>query len=195
MADSDLSAKLAALREKQAVVRDIWARSGNRTLIQFFVDIMPRVVGCERLSIFIHDPENSSVWLQCGTGVRERQINVPRSNSLVGQAIHSQQTLTKSDMANQKGAHEHVDKMTGFVTHSAIAVPIRNSKGEAIGAIEALNKIGYPRFSSDDQQILERLASEIVSSVEGLYARQEMFKISLEIEARIRTLEEAMGRR
>ncbi len=193
MDKEQIAQKLEKLKEKQEFVNTAWNKTGNRELLNFLVEIIPRLFNCDRGSIFIHDPMTDNIWLQCGTGVKERQISVPKSNSLVGQTIHSGRFLSKSDMEHQSGAHEMTDLQTGFTTRNAICMPIHDAKGEkVIGAIELMNKRGDKNFDDEDRKFLEKVCKHINHNVEQIFMRQELIKISLEITKKIKKIEQEM---
>lgn len=188
-----LEQKLNELKAKQAAIDTAWQKAGNRELLQFFVEIMPKVLDCERLSIFIHDPVNENVWLQCGTGLKERQISVPQSGSLVGRAIASGKPVIEHDMQSQIGAHDNVAITTGYVTHNTLCVPVHGVSSDKItGAIQAINKHGRLEFNERDTAILEKLAFHIQMHIENLYLRQEMAKISQQMKEKIAALEKQL---
>ncbi|MBF0219192.1 MAG: GAF domain-containing protein [Gammaproteobacteria bacterium] len=192
MEKEEIGEKISTLRDKQKMVSETWAKTGNRETLRFIVDIAPRYFSCERSSIFVHDPSTESVWLECGTGMKERQINVPESSSLVGQVIKSGKTQMRVNMIVQKGAHEMTDMMSGFSTVNVLAAPIFSSKERVIGAIEILNKQKNNQFleyNDDDREELTKFARFISVSLEPLYQRQELIKISHEIQIRIAKLE------
>jgi GAF domain-containing protein len=73
-----------------------------------------------------------------------------------------------------------MDRITGFVTRSVLCVPIV-VKGKAIGAIEAINKIGGP-FTHDDLEMLSFLAASVGVALENarLYGELAQSKQDLE---------------
>ncbi len=190
MEKSAIEKTLTTLKSKRAQVSEAWQKTGNPALLQFLVDAMPRVVGAERCSIFILDPADGQVWLHCGTGLAEKQVTVPAQDSLVGRVISHGEALCETDMDNLVGAHGVVDMQTGFVTRSALCVPVKGIRQQQVtGAIEVLNKKGAAGFGSEDRAVLERLASVLQLNIENIFLRQELSKISEEIDRRIGQLE------
>jgi len=181
--------KLELLRKKQQLMEKAWREAGNRKLLQFFVDIMPKALNAERCSIFILDPVNEKVWLQCGTGLTEKQLQVPTANSIVGQVIESGKFVMEHDLEDQAGAHDVVAVKTGFVTRDALCVPVHGviSK-KVVGAIQVLNKT-RGQFSDEDREILERLAFHLEMNIENIFLRQELAKMSVEMDKKIKMLE------
>ena len=181
--------KLDQLRKKQQLMEKAWKEVGNKQLLQFFVDIMPKALNAERCSIFILDPVNDKVWLQCGTGLTEKQLQVPTANSMVGQVIESGKFIVEHELEDQAGAHDVVAVKTGYVTRSALCVPVMGvTSKKVVGAIQMLNKV-RGEFSDDDRNILERLAFHLQMNIENIFLRQELSTMAVEMDKKIKKLE------
>ncbi len=185
--------KLEQLRKKQQLMEKAWREAGNRQLLQFFVDIMPKALDAERCSIFILDPVDEKAWLQCGTGLSEKQLQVPTKNSIVGRVMSSGEFVIEYDLEDQVGAHDIVAVKTGFVTRNALCVPVHGvTTKKVVGAIQMLNK-GHGNFNDADRDILERLAFQLEMNIENIFLRQELAKISVEMGRKIKKLEARLG--
>lgn len=190
MSKSKLVEKLEELRSKQQLIDSAWKKTGNKEFLQFLVEILPKTLNAERCSIFILDPVNEDVWVQCGTGLSERQVSVPRGSSLVGKTISTGQYQIETDMDKQMGAHDTVAIKTGFVTRNALCVPVHGvTKDRVTGAIQVLNKIGGHTFTDEDRAILEKLAFHLQMNIENIFIKQELAKISHEMKEQILGLE------
>lgn len=188
-----LEQKLNQLRKKQQMMEKAWREAGNRKLIQFFVDIMPKAIEAERCSIFILDPVDEKAWLQCGTGLGEKQLQVPTKNSIVGRVMSSGESVIEEDLEDQVGAHDIVAVKTGFVTRNAICVPVHGvTTKKVVGAIQMLNK-NRGNFDDADRQTLENLAFHLEMNIENIFLRQELAKISVEMVQKIKMLETKLG--
>lgn len=193
MDKSALEKKLEKLRQKQQIMEKAWKEAGNRELLQFFVDVMPRAVNAERCSIFILDPVDQKAWLQCGTGLSEKQLKVPTGNSIVGRVISSGEVVIEDDLEDQVGAHDVVAVKTGFVTRTVLCVPINGViTKKVVGAIQILNKRNGA-FTKEDCEILERLAFHLEMNIENIFLRQELAKISVEMDKEIKSLQKKLG--
>jgi len=188
-----LEQKLNQLRKKQQTMENAWREAGNRQLLQFFVDIMPKALDTERCSIFILDPVDEKAWLQSGTGMGEKQLQVPTKNSIVGRVMDSGEYVVEDDLEDQVGAHDIVAVKTGFVTRNALCVPVHGvTTKKVVGAIQVLNK-RHGEFNDDDREILERLAFHLEMNIENIFLRQELAKISVEMGRKIKMLEAKLG--
>lgn len=188
-----LMKRLAELKKKQRMIDRAWEKSANRKLLEFFVELIPKALKVERCSIFILDPKEDNVWLHCGTGLKEKQISVPAWSSMVGNVISSGEWRMEMDMEQVVGAHDTVDVKTGFISRSSLCVPVHGvTTDQVTGAIQVLNKQGDLPFIEEDRETLERLAFHLQMSIENLYLRQEMAKVSNEMGKAIKKMEQKL---
>ncbi len=191
-----LLAALDELREKQRKIDDAWNRLGDRSLLRFFVDILPVTLNAERSSLFILDPKQDRIWIKCGTGVDEAEITVPREGSLVGEVIETGISVIEDNMMDRTGTHESVGQQLGYTTRNAICVPVKNSANDrVIGAIQVLNKKDGKKFTAKDQEMLEKLAFQIQMNIEHIYLRQDLRKIGEALKNKIMQLESRVGKK
>ena len=194
MERAELESKLEELKKKHTIIEKTWQKAGNRPLLQFFVEIIPKVLNCERLSIFIHDPVDANLWVQCGTNVDERAIEVPQKGSVVGRAIETGEPVFEKDMQRQMGPHDTVALKTGYVTYNTLCVPVRGvTTDKTTGAIQAVNKKGASEFNENDLDVMQKLAFNIQIHLENMFLRQEMAKISTQMGKQIFQLQRKLG--
>lgn len=191
MEPAALQARLADLKAKHETVEKAWRkRDGNMELLQFFVAIMPKALDAERCSIFILDPQSEKVWVQCGTGLAEKTVEVPTSGSLVGRTVSTGKPIIEHDMENHVGPHDHIAVRTGFVTRNALCVPVHGlSTKRVTGAIQILNKRGSMKFGPADITTVEKLAFLLQMNIENIYLRQELSRLLAEMEKQMHILE------
>ena len=159
---------------QRALLDDAEPERINRFL-DFYARITPRILDAERCSVFIHSPQDRKVWLKAGTGVSERDIEVPIEDSIVGEVIASGRPVIRRDLESRNGAHKKIDSTTGFKTREIVCVPVRdNRRGESIGAVQVLNK-RHGQFSEEDQALLEEVAEHIQEHVDRLFLSQEVY--------------------
>ncbi len=195
MEKNALIVKLNELKKKQELIEKAWkSRAGNKELLRFFVEIMPKALEAERCSIFILDPVRENVWLQCGTGLGEKDLSVPKSGSLVGQVVSSGDVLIEQDMQGQVGTHDLVAMQTGFVTRNAMCVPVHGVTAKRVtGAIQILNKNPGLQFTDDDLRKVEKLAFLLQMNIENIFLRQELARVSVQLKKQIDRLESNLG--
>ena len=167
-------------------------------MLSCFTELVPMALNVERCSIFISDPKSENVWLQCGTGVKDRSIKVTTEASIVGETISTGKPVIVEDLEDRMGAHFEVSVKTGFSPRNTLCVPIFGMSSKKVaGAIQVLNKVnpkfGQPPYSAQDIEILEKLAYNIQMTIENLYLRQEFSKVSKAMSQQIKMLEEKLG--
>jgi len=189
-----LEKKLESIKSKQEKLDNAWKKTGNKELLQFFIDIMPKVLDVERCSIFILDPEEDMAWLQCGTGLSEKQVSVPTKGSVVGKVISSGKPWMDMDMESSVGEHDVISMRTGFIARNTLCVPVFGVSTESVtGAIQVLNKRGQRSYTDEDKAILDRLAYQLQMNIESIFLRQEMAKISDEMKKKMEQLERMLS--
>jgi len=194
MDKASLEQKLNSIRAKQKKLDIAWKKTGNKGLLQFFIDIMPKVLDVERCSIFILDPEENQVWLQCGTGLAEKQVTVPTQGSIVGQVISSGKPWMDMELESSVGEHDVVSMKLGFIARNTLCVPVFGVTSDRItGAIQVLNKKSGD-YTEQDKEILDRLAYQLQMNIESIFLRQEMAKISEEMSKKIKQMEKMLKR-
>lgn len=186
-----LMQKLNILKTKQKQVDDAWKKTGNKELIEFFVELIPKALDVERCSIFVHDPTEEEVWIQCGTGVCERQIKVPKWNSIVGKVVETGEPVVEYEMENIVGAHDSEAMRTGFVVRDTLCVPVKGvSVDKVTGAIQVLNKKAkHAEYTQDDLRTLVNLSYHLEMNIENIFLRQQLAKVSNEMSEKISQLE------
>ena len=56
-----LENKLIEFKQKQSQIDQAWRNTGNRRLIEFFVEIIPKALSVDRCSIFVLDPKDDQL--------------------------------------------------------------------------------------------------------------------------------------
>ena len=163
--------KIETLDKQTAYFEADW-EEGHHALLDFYVKIMPVVVGAERCSIFIHDPEHKEIWLKSGTEVSEKEIEISiGADSIVGDVIATGKPEIVQDINQHNGIHKIIDDKTGFITRNILCVPLKSLDGKTItGAVELLNKKDGGVFNNKDQKLLEEMAHYLELTVETMYA-------------------------
>ena len=174
MFTSNVKLRLENLSSRQQALTDELDPKRESAFLEFYVRLIPRVLNAERCSVFVLDPASNKVWLKAGTALRERGIEVPLDNSIVGEVIVSGKPVITSDLQSRDGAHKTVDTTTGFVTREIICVPIRSADGTKVtGAIQVLNRKGGGRFTEEDQSFLAEVGEHFQGIVESIFVSQE----------------------
>lgn len=171
---SNPSLHLDRLASKQKLLRQEFESNTVNENLGFYTRIIPRALGAERCSVFIHSPQDKKVWLKAGTNLGEKAIEVKIEDSIVGEVIAFGKAILRADLETRGGAHKDVDTLTGFKTREVLCVPVRAAgREEVTGAIQVLNKING-HFTQEDQHLVEEVAARIQSEVDHAFLSQEV---------------------
>jgi signal transduction histidine kinase/CheY-like chemotaxis protein len=92
-------------------------------------------------------------------------LRVPLDQGIVGWVAREGRPLLVPDVRKDPRFYPEVDRSTGFVTRSILAVPLE-VKGKVIGVIEVVNKIGSD-FDRADVELLSSLARSAAIAIEN----------------------------
>ena len=175
----DIRLKLDRLRVRQSALSEVGDSTKSGKLLSFYTRVMTKVVDCERCSVFINDPGKDKVWLTSGTGVEEREIEVPKEGSIAGKVIASGQPIVEDGLENKPGPHRDLEEKTGFVTRTMMCVPIKSPvRDEVTGAFQLLNKTGDEGFTGDDLSLALEIAEHLQDEVERIFLDQEILGLT-----------------
>jgi transcriptional regulator with PAS, ATPase and Fis domain len=165
--------RLAELKMRLERVSQSWTLDNYRSFAQFYVNILPKIMGAERCTLFIIELATEKICSIFGTGLEEQQIEPPRKGSIVGEVISAGKGIIVNDMEGREGFHTHVDVKTGFVTRNMICAPIKSTSTHGVtGAIQILNKRLQGSFRKDDLALLEEVGIYLSMSIENIIINQ-----------------------
>ena len=171
--------RIAELKLRLERVTQSWTLEDYRALIEFYVKILPKIMGAERCTIYLIEISTDKICSIFGTGLEERQIEPPREGSIVGEVISSGHGIIVNDLDKREGYHTTVEGKTGFITNNMICAPIKSATTHGItGAIQVLNKRLSGTFTKEDMSLLEEVANYLALSIENIIINQEILRIS-----------------
>ena len=114
------------------------------------------MVNSERASFWFWDKRKKQYWTIAALG--REQIRVPEGSGIIGASIANNEIITINDPYNDPRFNSSVDKETGFVTKSILCIPVTDTKGQVIGAYQAINKLDEDGESNFGEQDIKRLS-------------------------------------
>jgi len=180
-----MSQKMALSYEKMAILLDVVTSVSQildlETLIIRIVDKISEILGAERTTLFLIDREKEELWSKVAQELEVAEIRTPLSEGIVGHVASSGETLNIRNAYDDDRFNPSVDERTGFRTATVLCMPLTDRRGEIVGVTEVMNKKGGT-FSSEDEDILLALSSQIVVALENaqLFGRVRDMKNYLE---------------
>jgi Nif-specific regulatory protein len=155
--------------EKLAAILAISQKMNSERDLGALLDLIAReatnVLLCDRASIFLLDRERHELWSKVALGSDEI-LRFDAAMGIAGQAVTTGEAINVKDAYSHPQFYNAIDDRTGYRTRNVLAVPVRNQRGDIIGAFEALNKrVGA--FSQRDEDFLDSLASHAAIAIEN----------------------------
>jgi len=130
---------------------------------QLLATVVTRVcelLDADRSSLFLIDRATNELWSRVILPLGTAEIRVPLNTGIVGWVVTNGTALNVPVVDDDPRFNRDVDRDTGYQTRSILCMPVRDSKGNVIGAIEALNK-RTGAFSAEDETLLRVLCDHM----------------------------------
>lgn len=163
-----------AMRRLLSVARALSATDDLGQVLSVIIDAMRDLLDAERATVFEFDGASSELFTTVAHGVSSATSNgdsysaqgslttgirIPITRGIAGECARHRATINVPDAYADPRFNREVDKQTGFVTRSILAVPLVGVDGELIGVAQILNKRGGP-FGEEDREIALALAGQ-----------------------------------
>jgi HD-GYP domain-containing protein (c-di-GMP phosphodiesterase class II) len=169
-----LERRLQKLQSILEVAKALTAERAVLRLLAIVNDAAARVAGADRCSIFVVDRGRNELWTPVAHGTGE--IRIPLGAGIAGAVAKSGQVISIPDAYADDRFNPQVDAATGYRTQSILCVPMRNTRGEVVGVIQALNRRDGP-FDEEDQELLGALAGPAASAIENAVLGEEIERL------------------
>ncbi|HOI42521.1 MAG TPA: GAF domain-containing protein [Elusimicrobiales bacterium] len=148
-------------------------------LIELIADQVKTILACDRCTVFVIDRHTNELWSQVAQGMQHTEIRIPYGRGIAGHVAATGQVMNITDAYGDAHFNQDTDRLTGYRTHTILAVPLRNINGRTIGVFEVINKAAGT-FNKDDEGILQLLGSIASSAIENAQLYESLSKSQLE---------------
>ncbi|MGM0507875.1 MAG: HD domain-containing phosphohydrolase [Fusobacteriota bacterium] len=135
-------------------------------------EITKDLLEADRCSIFLHDKKTNELWTIVAHGVKE--IRIKDDKGIAGLVFKEQKRIEIEDAYEDPRFNKEVDKRTGYRTKSILATPMIDKKGKTIGVFQVINKLGAPKFTPEDVELLNHMDMYASSVIENALLYQEL---------------------
>jgi HD-GYP domain-containing protein (c-di-GMP phosphodiesterase class II) len=132
------------------------------------------VVEADRCTLFLVDRERGELWSKIAHGSGE--IRIPLHAGLAGAVASSGQPLRIEDAYSDPRFNREVDQQSGYRTREVLCVPMRSTRGEVVGVIQALNRRDGA-FGEEDQELLVALGGQAAAAIENALLHAEIERL------------------
>ena len=168
-----------------AILGQIGSSLDRDKILRVIINSAREFLGAEASSLFLIDEIAGDLVLAMASNVDENihveQMHVPTGKGIIGHVVETGETVLVTDAELDNRHYSGMDRDSGFVTRSILALPLRSrmvdlggergvTQERIIGGLEVLNKL-QGTFSEDDAQMLRILANQAATILEiaGLY--------------------------
>jgi len=108
----------------------------------------------DRGTLFLIDLDRSEVVARYGEGLNDQVIRIQLKMGIVGLCVLTRKVLNVMEAGEDLFFHRETDKNTGYHTQSVLCAPFFDTQGEAIGAVQLLNK-NSGLFTKHDETVIQ----------------------------------------
>lgn len=158
--------QLSTLNE---MTRQLTSTLEQEPLLENILQSATDMLDCEAGSLLLVDTQTDELVFRVTVGpVAGNLLNhrMPSGAGLVGKAAKMKMPVVENNVHQSPDWFKKADQMTGFITKSALVVPLL-VKETAIGVIEVVNKKDGSLFSQDDQNLLSAFAAQAAVALEN----------------------------
>jgi HD-GYP domain-containing protein (c-di-GMP phosphodiesterase class II) len=160
--------KLQAILE---VAKALTAERHLDVLLDQIVTAAARVADADRCTLFLVDRDRGELRSKIAQGTGE--IRVPLGSGIVGAVAATGESINIPDAYQDPRFNRSVDAATGYRTVSTLSVPMRNTRQEIVGVLQALNHRDGS-FTIEDEELLVALGGQAAAAIESAVLHQEI---------------------
>jgi len=177
-----LSLRIQQLERLLEVSRTLSSLLELEPLLQMIIDAASDLTYSQEASILLYDEIENDLKFEAAPWFKRsqmQQVRVPLEGSIAGEVFTYGEPVVVRDAYADGRVYRAVDEHTGFETHSLLSVPLK-IKDICFGVLTAVNKYGG-NFTSEDQYILEILASQAAVAIQNARSVNETQKAYQEL--------------
>lgn len=169
------------LQRLLAVSQSIARRLDLKALLREVVVQASELVSADRCTLWLHDQQRGDIYTFIGQGLDEHVFRLPLGRGVAGVAAMERRTIVENDPYNSPYFNPAVDRQSGYLTKSLLAVPMESHEGRLLGCFQAINRLdetkddGVGAFSEEDVELLTALSNIAAVALENslLYEEQQ----------------------
>ncbi|MDX1586138.1 MAG: histidine kinase dimerization/phosphoacceptor domain -containing protein [Balneolaceae bacterium] len=133
------------------------------------------VMNSEASSLMLLDEETGELFISLPTGPVKDEIKgkrIPKNKGVGGWVIENKRPYLSNDLENSEIFFGEVAEE--FQTRNIICVPLIDSRNNAMGVLQAINKRGLKDFTPHDIPVFQALASHVSMAIERTRMEERM---------------------
>ncbi|MBM4101638.1 MAG: GAF domain-containing protein, partial [Phycisphaerae bacterium] len=150
------AAPAEALRQLLDLSKKLGETSDLASVLGAVINALRDLLHADRATVFTYDRRSEELIIHVahGVGGSGSEVRIPISGGIAGACATSRQIINIPDAYADPRFNRDVDRQTGYVTKSILAVPLLDDQGELVGVAQVLNaKSGT--FDDDDSRLAQ----------------------------------------
>ncbi len=143
-------------------------------LLALVLDEAAKVAEADRCTIFLVDRDRGELWSKVAHGGHE--IRIPLGAGIAGLVAATGVPVRIRDSYSDPRFNPAVDAETEYRTRSILCVPMRNTRGDIVGVLQALNRRDGD-FGDEEEELLGALAGPAAAAVENALLNEEIERL------------------
>jgi adenylate cyclase len=157
------SAELRSRLRRSELLLNLGRRVGSveslDELLVTLVAIVAAETDAERGTLFLNDPATNELYSRVAQGVLNREIRLLNNEGIAGAVFQTGRGEIVHDAYADPRFDRDIDRQTNFTTKSIACAPVKTTRSEVIGVVQALNK-RTGQFTLEDLDLLEAMATQ-----------------------------------
>jgi len=143
------------------------------TVLILLAEMGRDLVKADRCTLWLFDRQANELWTKVAHGID--RVRMPAGTGIAGVSVKSGETVIVNDPYRDPRFNQEIDRQTGYTTRSILAVPVKNSRGEVLGAFQTINKkTAEGRFEESDVKFLKLASTYAGEAIETTKLNEEI---------------------
>jgi Nif-specific regulatory protein len=162
-------------------VRGLWGKEFNLdAFLQLLVDQVARRLDADRGTLYLLDAPRGELFSRAAHLPEISEIRLKLGQGVAGQVALEGVPVRVPDPKNAPHFFAEIDRMTGYQTHSLLAVPLRGAQQEVFGVLQVLNRRGGAGFDDEDTGRLVEAADGVSRALQATSLYPELRRARLQ---------------
>eukprot|EP01012_Entosiphon_sulcatum_P004352 TRINITY_DN11682_c0_g1_i1.p1 TRINITY_DN11682_c0_g1~~TRINITY_DN11682_c0_g1_i1.p1 ORF type:complete len:1419 (-),score=191.76 TRINITY_DN11682_c0_g1_i1:6-4226(-) len=163
---------------------DLISEQRQDTLIALIMNRAKALVQCDRCSLFLVDAVRQQLWFM----LDGKKITIPINTGIAGHVALTGEVLNIPNAYEDPRFNPRVDKETGYVTKTILAIPCYTRTGEPKAVVQMINKQRDMIFTADDVQLSLAFGQLAVLALDHVGEFQKRDDLALNLNAILQTI-------
>lgn len=147
-----------------AVSRAMTGERDLERLLDIILAAAKDLLVADRCSLFLVDQASGELWTRIAQG--SGTIRLPKGKGIAGSVATAGQLVNIPDAYADERFDRSNDTVSGYKTHSILAMPLISHEDKVVGVLQVLNKDGDGAFDAYDEQLATALCSQAAVAVD-----------------------------